>query len=40
MTWYQFIRQCLWKEAIRTELDSKKMIRAVLKEIKKWKKNK
>ncbi len=38
MTFYQFIRQCLIKEAIRTEPDSKKIIQTVLKEIMKWKK--
>lgn len=38
MTFYEFIRQCLEKEAARTEPDIQPMLRKVLKEIEKWKK--
>lgn len=38
MTFYQFVRECLRKEAVRTEPDGQKIIQAVLKEIMKWKK--
>lgn len=40
MTFYEFIRQCLRKEAARTEPDSQKTIQTILKEITKWNKNK
>lgn len=39
MTFYEFIRHCLEKEAVRTEPDKRPMIQKVLKEIEKWKKN-
>lgn len=39
MTFYEFIRHCLEKEAVRTEPDSEPMMRKVLKEIEIWKKN-
>ena len=38
MTFYEFIRHCLEREAVRTEPDKKLMIQKVLKEIEKWKK--
>lgn len=38
MNFYQFIRQCLHREAIRTVPDGRKTIQIVLKEIAKWKK--
>lgn len=39
MTFYEFIKHCLEKEAVRTEPDKQPMIQNVLKEIAKWKKN-
>lgn len=39
MTFYEFIKHCLEKEAVRTEPDKETTIQKVLKEIEKWKKN-
>ena len=39
MTFYELIRHCLEKEAVRTEPDKESMIQKVLEEIEKWKKN-
>jgi hypothetical protein len=39
MTFYEFIKHCLEKEAVRTEPDKQAMIQKVLGEIEKWKKN-
>lgn len=39
MTLFEYIKQCLEKEAVRTEPDKKKTIQIVLGEIEKWKKN-
>lgn len=38
MTFYEFIRHCLEKEAVRTEPDRGPMMWKVLKEIEIWKK--
>ena len=38
MTFFEFIKLCLEKEAARTESDSTLMVRKVLEEIEKWKK--
>lgn len=38
MTFYEFVRQCLCREAARTESDGRELIQAVLREIRKWKK--
>ena len=37
MTFFEFIKHCLEKEAVRTEPDKQTMIQKVLGEIKKWK---
>ena len=39
MTFYEFIKHCLEKEAVRTEPDKQLMMQKVLEEIEKWKKN-
>lgn len=39
MKFYELIRRCLENEAVRTEPDRNAVIRKVLKEIEKWKKN-
>lgn len=39
MTFYEFIRHCLEKEAVRTEPDKQSILQKVLGEIEKWKKN-
>ena len=38
MTFFEFIKLCLEKEAARTEPESMLMVRKVLEEIEKWKK--
>ena len=38
MTFYEFLRRCFEKEAVRTEPDRAPMMRKVLKEIETWKK--
>ena len=38
MTFYEFIKHCLEKEAVQTEPDKHTMIQRVLEEIEKWKK--
>lgn len=38
MTFFEFIKFCLEKEAARTEPDSKQVIMKVLEEFEKWKK--
>lgn len=38
MTFYEFIKHCLEKEAVRTEPDKQPMIQKVLEEMQKWKK--
>lgn len=40
MTFYEWIRECLHREAVQTEPESRPVIRKVLEEILKWKKNK
>lgn len=38
MTFYQWIRECLQREAVRTEPDSRGVLQKVLAEMEKWKK--
>lgn len=38
MTFYELIKHCLEKEAVRTEPDKSAMMQKVLKEIEKWRK--
>lgn len=37
MTFFEFIKLCLEKEAARTEPDSRHMVKKVLEETEKWK---
>ena len=36
MTFFEFIKQCLEKEAVRTEPDSRPVVQKILEEIDKW----
>ena len=36
MTFFEFIKQCLEKEAVRTEPDSRPVMKKVLEEIERW----
>lgn len=40
MTFYEWLRDCMQREAIRTEPDSQKVIQRVMEELEKWKKKK
>ena len=39
MTFYEFVKHCLEKEAVRTEPDEQPMIQKVLGEVKIWNKS-
>ena len=36
MTFFEFIKQCLEKEAARTEPDSRPVVKKILEEMEKW----